>query len=59
MANTERLTRGQAIRAKCIDCMCGNTAEVRRCPSKDCPLWAYRMGKEERVVSLPSEEAST
>lgn len=43
----ERLTRGKAIRLKCLDCCCGNNAEVRRCPVKSCPLWRYRMGREE------------
>lgn len=38
------LTPIKAIRAKCIDCMCGQTAEVRRCPSESCPLYPYRMG---------------
>ena len=42
----ERITRAKAIRLKCLDCCCGNTAEVRRCPSEYCPLWRYRMGKE-------------
>lgn len=31
---------------KCLDCCCGNPAEVRRCPMRECPLWRYRMGKE-------------
>lgn len=44
--NEKRLTRGQAIRAKCLDCCCGNTAEVRRCHIRDCSLWPYRMGSE-------------
>lgn len=44
----ERITRAKAIRLKCIDCCCGNMAEVRRCPSEQCPLWRYRMGKEIR-----------
>ena len=57
MDEKQRLTRKKAIRAKCVDCMCGNKAEVKRCPSKNCSLWPYRMGKEERVVSLPSEDA--
>lgn len=43
----ERLTRGKAIRLKCLDCCCGNSAEVRRCASIKCPLWRYRMGREE------------
>ena len=48
MKDTKRLTRAQAIRAKCIDCMCGQLAEVRLCPSRDCPLYSYRMGREGR-----------
>lgn len=42
----ERITRGKAIRLKCLDCCCGNSAEVRRCPATECPLWRYRMGNE-------------
>lgn len=33
------------IRAKCIDCSGGNTAEVRRCVTHTCALWPYRMGR--------------
>jgi hypothetical protein len=33
-----------AIRAKCIDCCCGNAAEVRKCVATDCALWPFRMG---------------
>ena len=43
----ERVSRSKAIRLKCLDCCCGQPAEVRRCPAQDCPLWRYRMGKEE------------
>lgn len=43
----ERVSRSKAIRLKCIDCCCGNMAEVRKCPAVGCPLWRYRMGKEE------------
>lgn len=42
----ERIGRAKAIRLKCIDCCCGNTAEVRKCPATSCPLWRFRMGKE-------------
>ena len=41
-----RITRGKAIRLKCLDCCGGNHAEVRRCPVTQCPLWRYRMGNE-------------
>jgi len=34
----------KSIRAKCIDCCCGQIKEVRLCPAKTCPLWGYRMG---------------
>lgn len=50
----DRITRAKAIRLKCIDCCCGNMAEVRRCPSENCPLWRYRMGKE--IKDKTSEE---
>ncbi|WP_308575028.1 hypothetical protein [uncultured Fusobacterium sp.] len=42
----KRLTRGQAIRKKCLDCSANNRAEVKNCPIKDCPLYRYRLGKE-------------
>ena len=35
----------KAMRAKCLDCCCGQAKEVRNCPATDCPLWPYRMGK--------------
>lgn len=34
----------KAIRAKCIDCCCGNLKEVRLCTTILCPLHEYRMG---------------
>ena len=34
----------KAIRAKCLDCCCGNAAEVRKCVAVDCALWPFRMG---------------
>lgn len=42
----ERIGRAKAIRLKCIDCCCGQSAEVRKCPATDCPLWRFRMGRE-------------
>lgn len=39
------ITPMKAIRAKCIDCSCGEKKEVRLCPIEWCPLWPYRMGK--------------
>lgn len=52
----KRITRGKAIRLKCLDCCCGNSAEVRRCPATHCPLWRYRMGNEQKGVESHSNE---
>lgn len=46
----ERVTRSKAIRLKCLDCCCGNSAEVRRCDLKKCPLHPYRMGNEKKAA---------
>ena len=35
----------KAIRRKCLDCCCGQAAEVRRCPVRTCALWEFRFGK--------------
>lgn len=39
------LTPIKAIRAKCMDCSCGDRKEVRECRIKTCSLWPYRLGK--------------
>lgn len=35
----------KAIRAKCIDCCCGDKNQVKLCPSEDCPIHPFRFGK--------------
>lgn len=35
----------KAIRAKCLDCCCGQLREVEQCPSTRCPLHPFRFGK--------------
>lgn len=48
-----KLTPMRAIRAKCLDCCCGQAIEVRLCEAKTCPLHEYRMGhrpKEDKQV---------
>ena len=49
----ERINRSKAIRLKCLDCSGDNMAEVRKCPATNCPLWRYRMGKEENDELRP------
>jgi len=34
-----------SIRAKCIDCCCGQRKEVAVCDLVECPLFPYRFGK--------------
>jgi len=35
----------KAIREKCLDCMCGNSNEVKICPCADCALHPFRFGR--------------
>ena len=35
----------KAIRAKCLDCCCGSSAEVKLCSCEDCSLHPFRFGK--------------
>lgn len=55
---TERVSRSKAIRLKCIDCCCGQMAEVRKCPATNCALWRYRMGREENYEFKPIRKNS-
>lgn len=40
------MTPIKAIRAKCLDCCCGQVNEVRLCPCTECSLYSYRLGKD-------------
>lgn len=35
----------KAIRAHCLECSAGSTAEVKACPVTRCPLFPFRLGK--------------
>lgn len=35
----------KAIRAKCLDCCCGNRAEIENCTITKCALYPFRFGK--------------
>jgi hypothetical protein len=45
----------KALRARCLDCCCGNASEVRKCTAVACPSWPVRMGtnpfRQKRVLS--------
>lgn len=51
------LTPVKAIRAKCLDCSCNQTKEVKECPVKNCSLYPYRLGKRPKAT-LESETYS-
>lgn len=53
----KRLTRAQAIKAKCVDCCCGDRKEVKLCENKHCPLWTYRLGKEVILDGLENQDS--
>ena len=40
----ERITRGKAIRLKCLDCCGGSSNEVKLCSVANCPLHPFREG---------------
>ena len=48
----------KALRARCLDCCCGDASEVRKCVATDCPSWPFRMGTNpfRKKVRLSEEE---
>lgn len=48
----KKLTPMKAIRLKCLDCCCGQAAEVKLCPSTDCSLYPYRMGHRPQEIPM-------
>lgn len=43
-AGHKRQSPMEAIRAKCLDCCCGQKSEIRLCEAVSCPLWPFRAG---------------
>lgn len=52
----KRLTPLKAIRAKCLDCCCGDKKEVKECTLEKCTLHPYRMGKRPKMDEQVDEE---
>ena len=48
----------KAIRAKCLDCCCGQSKEVRLCAADGCSLHPYRSGTASgrAEIQLPVQE---
>lgn len=52
------MTPIKAIRAKCLDCCCGQFKAVRLCTCEKCPLYPYRYGKRPKASNDPGEGAN-
>ena len=57
MDGKKTLTPLKAIRAKCLDCVCGQVNEVKLCPCTDCSLYAYRFGKNPNIRMTDEQKA--
>ena len=51
------MTPMKAIRAKCLDCCCGSSNEVRLCTAEKCPLYVYRFGKNPNRAGIGNHNA--
>ena len=49
------LTPMKAIRAKCVNCCCGDYREVRECKIDTCPLHPYRHGHRPKEAPVNNE----
>lgn len=56
MNEEKHLTPIKAIRAKCLDCCCGSSNEVKLCTVERCALWPYRFGKNPYRREMTPEE---
>ncbi|MDK2957337.1 MAG: hypothetical protein PWQ57_2834 [Desulfovibrionales bacterium] len=48
-----QLTPIKAIRAKCLECSGGSSNEVKLCPLVECPLYAFRLGRNPNIKRKP------
>ena len=49
----------KAIRELCLECCCGNRAEVKSCLATRCPHYAFRFGKNHYIKrDLTDEQKS-
>ncbi len=56
---TGNTTALKAIRAKCLDCCLGSTNEVKLCPSADCALYPFRLGKNPNRTGIGNKNPNT
>jgi hypothetical protein len=55
----DKITRAQAIKLFCIECMGYNRHFVKSCTNEHCPLWPYRTGfgqqHTDAAIHVPKE----
>ena len=51
------MTPLKAIRAKCLDCCCDSSNEVRSCTVEKCPLYPFRFGKNPNRAGIGNHNA--
>lgn len=51
------MTPMKAIRAKCLDCCCGQYKEVELRPCSNCSLYPYRFGKNPNIQMSDEQRA--
>jgi hypothetical protein len=49
----DKVTRSQAIKAFCIECMGYQKSLVKDCPDLGCPLWPFRKGYGQDSTDVP------
>lgn len=49
----DKITRAQAIKLFCVECMGYNKHFVKACPAEQCPLWPYRSGYGQQHTDMP------
>lgn len=49
----DKVTRAQAIKLFCIECMGYNKHFVKSCTVEQCPLWPYRAGYGQQHTDKP------
>jgi hypothetical protein len=50
-------TLARSVRLKCLDCVAGDSAEVRRCVCFNCALWPHRLGFDPDLLTPGSTAA--
>lgn len=56
LTTDSNFTRSRAIRAKCMDCTCYQSKEIRQCTAKDCSLYPFRMGSVATAQKIEKDE---